>query len=255
MSSLSKKILSFFLFFLVCECMLLGCSTKKEVCKIGYDPYWYPNNFGQLEVKVFGFIEDLFLEISKESNVEFQLVRTNWSDLFYGLEKKEFDLVLSSLQPYNFNEKKYGFSSVFLDTGPILIYKKDLFSKKNKNEIDLNGRTIGAVAQDQAVSYIHKYQNVIIYYYPSAADVFNNLIFEHLDAVILNKMIALSFLNNKYYQTFSIENLANEGLRVVSLKDNPKFNKLFEIFLKKFQKNGKLESFLEKWGLQISNKN
>ena len=115
--------------FLLLSILLIFTSCKKDLSKsysIGRDKNWYGVALDGDQKNLNGFILDLLLEMGKEKHVDFELVDTNWSSLFYGLDNKKYAGAFSNLTPYNFNRDKYDFSNGILDTGYSLVALKNL---------------------------------------------------------------------------------------------------------------------------------
>ena len=78
------------LFFFSLILLFQSCSNSgSSSFRIGIDPSWYAEDFGPQTAYVNGYTEDLLLEMSRYSGMQFELVRTSWDDLLDGLRQKE----------------------------------------------------------------------------------------------------------------------------------------------------------------------
>ena len=80
-----------FVFIAVCisAIFLHGCGCGcdrggRGPIKIGVDSNWYPLVFGAQNSYVNGFTEELLLDISKQSGLEFERIAANWDALSRG---------------------------------------------------------------------------------------------------------------------------------------------------------------------------
>ena len=80
-------------------------------------------DFQGKEPKVFALSNELLHEISRHEGINFERINRNWDNLTLGLEEKRYDAILSSIYPYVYELKKYHFSDLYLNTGPVLMTK------------------------------------------------------------------------------------------------------------------------------------
>ena len=146
-----------FLFLL----LLCGCSSgpSRYPFKIGIDSNWYPLDFKAQESYINGFVEEFLLSISKQNGINFNRITANWDTLYDGLKKGQYQAVLTSLPPYDFNLAEYDFSHNFLDIGPVLIVP---IHSSNKHLNKMGGASIGIITGDPALLILQKYGDLII---------------------------------------------------------------------------------------------
>jgi len=244
-------------FVVVCACIsaifLPGCGNGGgKGLRIGIDPNWYPQNFQGQEAYVNGYVEELLLEISKYSGLEFQRVNANWDTLLDGLHHHRYDAVLSSLPPYNFNTAKYDFSRDFLNVGPVLITKINSEAQELK---DMTDKVIGILSVDQQLLIMQKYPDILIRNYNLASDALAALKNREVEGVIIDRLTAISFLRGIYAGQLKVAGgpLNDLSLRLVTMKDAhsgdlKKFNKSLQYLAKK----KKLQKLQKKWRLDDS---
>jgi ABC-type amino acid transport substrate-binding protein len=215
--------------------------------KIGVDPYWYPIDFGKQTSYVNGYTEELLLEMSRYSGMEFELIQANWDTLFDGLKREKYDAVLTSLPPYEYNLAKYEFSENYLDFGPVLIVSVD----SNVKELDKMERgMVGVIENDPAVLLLEKHPKLIVRTYSSIPSLLNAVAAGEIQGGLLEKIPAVNYIADLYSEKLHIADgvLSNTGLHLVAKKgsDIRAFNKT----LKALRRKKVLERLQKKWDLQ-----
>jgi polar amino acid transport system substrate-binding protein len=237
-------LLSVFLFF-------YGCSSEKKVCRVGIDVHWYPMDFGQMEPNVYGFIQELLVEISKKVPVNFELVNANWDSLLEGMQEqyKRYDVVLGSLKPYNFNENLYDFSSVFLQTGTVLVLPKNSIYHSLE---EMGKKSVGVVSGESSVFVAQKQGNIIIKNYENLPESLNALVEDQVDGVLSGRIMALCYVKHLFFNTLQMTKpLQNEGLRMIVLKKDKHIIEWFERGFSWLEKENKIHELLVKWELDL----
>jgi ABC-type amino acid transport substrate-binding protein len=243
--------LTFFILFLVssiylsgCSC---GCSKAGKKYYIGIDPTFYPLGLGFAVKNVYCFSQELLLEMSEVLNVRFFVVRANWDNLLQGLESKNYQAMFSSSYPYQFTKDKYNYSGIILNTGFALTVRKNgTITSLEK----MNDKLVGYLRGEDSIFILEKYPQIIVKMYDSLpvllADVNNGF----LDGAIVKIINGTQFVNNLYYNTLDIKSpLTEEGIRVISLKNDEEIVKLFDKGLEKLEKQGVLAKLKKKWNL------
>lgn len=246
--SMGKRFSKFFCFFISFILFFSSSCTSstKGGYRIGVDPSFYPLNIGLLEKNVYGFVQEVLLEMAEELNVKFFLYKSNPVDLFSDLKNEKYDGLVSIRYPYNFEKDQFNFSKSFLQTGPSLITMKEA---KYNSLADMKERLIGYITGDAAVLILEKYPELILKTYEDIPTMLNDVQNGFLDGAILPYLIGYNFINNLYTNLKLLDPLNDEGLRVLSLKQNPQITKLFDRGLKKLSSKGILQKLQKKWKL------
>lgn len=238
----------FFLIFL----FLVSCSGegigKDRAYKIGIDPFWYPVDFGQQEIDVNGFVDELLLEIARETGMVFEKEMANWDSLYKGLDSKKFDGIIGFLRPYAFNEDKYLFSKVFLVTGPALVTAKN---SPYSSLDEMSGKLIFVLKGSDMVNLLQKYPEVLINTYDVAVDALNHVSDGLADGALVRSPLAKSYVDNIYYDKLKVgKPLDNEeGIRFIAKISSKKCFDSFSQGVKILEKSGKLKELRRKWHL------
>jgi ABC-type amino acid transport substrate-binding protein len=227
--------------FFICSCSW----ESKDVLRVGVDKNWYPVDFGPQVSYVNGFVEELLLDLSRYSGMQFQLIYTNWSSLFEGMKKDQYDAVFSTVSPQDYNKDEYEFSVNLFDIGPVLIVDKN---STRKSLAEMKGELVGIIINDPAENLVAKYPTVIIRKYKSIPELLNAIVDQEIEAAVLNRIPAVNFVEDLYASTLKIvgEPLTDAGIRLVSHKGKgDRFNRNLETF----KQRKTYKDLLRKWSL------
>lgn len=233
-------------FFSSCSC---NQSKGSGRLRIGIDPSFAPLNFEELQPYVNGYIEELLLEIARFNGVEFEKIYANWDTLVEGMNRREYDAILSSMPTYNFNLTRYEFSESFLDLGPVLV------TPSNANYSDLktlSGELVGVITGDPAVLMIEQHPEVIIRGYNAIPDLLDAVVNGEIEAAVLDRLHALNYVRDLYANKLKIatSSMTSVGLRVVEPKgEASKVTRLFNRTFEQMKKKKTLEALQKKWNL------
>lgn len=245
--SLLKILPLFFLLLFLASC---GCGGgKSRYLRVGIDPTWYPNDFGSQQPYINGFIEDLLLEIAGYTGIEFEKITANSGSLFEGIERDQYDVILSSFPPYAYNQAKYDFSQSFLDLGPVLVVSQEA---KYTELSELENRAVGIVSGNPAVFILEKEPSILIRRYNSVPSLLNALANGEIEAAVNDSIPTLDYVQDLYRGRLKIagEPLTKNGLRMITSKDRfPYVLKKFDASLDHLRKKKRLSSLLQKWQL------
>lgn len=232
-----------------CILLLMGCSGgSKGVLRIGVDPNWYPLNFGSQGPYVNGYTEELLLEIARYSGLELERIPANWDTLAEGLQRKKYDAILTSMEPYVFNTAKYDFSPPFLELGPVLIVPAE---SSDSDLTKMQAKRIGVITNDPAVLVAQKCPTLIIRAYPTIPDLLNSLTNGEIDGALLDRIPAVSYVNDLYAGKLKIASppLAEKGLRLAAPKGKSSLVGHFIRALESLKKRKSLAQLQKKWQL------
>lgn len=234
---------------IVLSLTLVGCGSKGKTYTVGVDPTWFPLNLMGKEPNVFAFSNELLLEISRHEGINFERVNMSWDNLSLGLEEKKYDAILSSIYPYVYELKKYDFSDLYLNTGPVLVVKGDSMLNVSGG---MEGKEVAVGTQEQEALFIRLYPQVIVRYYNQIPNALNALIGEYVDGVVVGYIPATAFVEDLYEGKLKIATppLNEAGLRLLTVHEkHPELIEAFNRGLEKVRDSGKYEKLLKKWNL------
>ena len=246
----------FLIIFFSIALMITGCGKKKidnQTITIAYDASWAMLGLEDQQPLLTGFVQDLFAKIAKEEKKTFSLLDQSDILLLPGLREQKYDGIISIVEPTNFREAKMEFSEVFLETGPVLVVRE---SSKIASIEKIKKLQIGVVGDHLANLVSRKAKEAYITPYVSIAEALNDLSEGQISGVVMNRIHAFGYVNNLYQSKLKIigDSLSDDGLRVVTMKDNP--THLIKVFHKGWQKlkeEGMIKSLLNKWHLIETN--
>ncbi len=227
-----------------------GClSQKQQVFKIGVDPTWFPLDVINKEPYILAFSNELLQKIAEIKHLQLERITVSWDNLLEGLNTRQYQGILSSLEPYTFNLEKYQFSENFLNTGSVLVMRESA----TKLEADsLAEKEIAALSQNDEQLLMQKYPDAFIRMYDSLQQALIDLLDGHLDGIFMGYLQAFSYVNDLYYNQLKIMSapINQEGLKLVTLaKEQTKLIQLFNEGLNELKSSGEYERLLNKWKL------
>lgn len=231
--------------FLLSSC---GSPIPKQTVRVGIDPTWAPLDFGMQTAYVNGFIEELLLEISKISNLQFERVTANSNLIYEEMQKGQYLVSISSKDRYDFNLAIYDFSQDIIKLGPVLILPT---REKMKNLGEMKGKIVGAIDGDPAALSLQPYPNVIPRaVYKSVPELLSAVVLGEIDGAILDMIPAVQYVNDLFQGQLKIATkpLTSAGLRFIAMKPNKIIDQL-DRELKQLEKKKILQKLLTKWGL------
>ena len=239
----------FFFLFLVCQLMTNGCSKPEKTYRIGVDPEWFPLKLEGKALNLFVFSNELLHLIGEKEHIHFKRVNMSWDDLVLGLEDKKYEGVLSSLPLYLFNTAKYDFSDAYLSTGPVLLLR---IGDQLSTMRDLKGKVIGVDSTANETIQTTLYPDASVRFFPSAPLALDALVSGSIDAVLLDVILARSYIEDLYAKKLHIVSspLNDAGIRLVTLKgEHRQLIKAFNQGLSALSDRGIYKELLTKWEL------
>ncbi len=226
-----------------------GGGSQKDQYRIGMDPSWYPMELGVRNNSITAFSTDLLTEIGLVEKVGFTKVSVSWDNLMLGLQKGEYQGILSATPPYVFNQQLFDFSDAFLSLGPVLVVPVG----SPLSSIDqLSDKEIAVITGSSAVSLLEKIPGILIRYYPSIPAALNDVAAQVIEGAVIDNLSAISYCQDLYQGQLMVSTppLNDEGLRLVTKHNEaPQMIEAFNDGLTKLKKSGKYEQILAKWGL------
>ncbi|MCI5051511.1 MAG: transporter substrate-binding domain-containing protein [Simkaniaceae bacterium] len=235
-----------------CTVILLlafGCSGSKKQYRVGVDPSWFPLDLEKKELNVLGFVDDMLQQMTKEGSVAYEKVPLSWDDLIFSLNSDKCDAIFSSMQPMVSNEKKYSFSDIMLETGPVLVVAK---SSRVNSLSDLSNASVAVEAHSRSSNLLDRYPDLIPQNYTSIPSALDRVVDGTYQAAIVPRVLAVNYINDLYKSELKIAGrpILQEGIRLVTLKNaHPRLIKSFNKSLKQMKRSGEYQHLVAKWGV------
>lgn len=186
-------------------CVLLGSTTsaiadnswnsvsEKGKMVIGlcaqYPPFESKNEkTGKLE----GFDVDLGKALGKELGVTAEFVDAEWQGLLGGLQKGDFDILITCMSQSETRGKNVNFSDVYYELPDVIVVRKD--DKKINGRGDLKGKTVGVQLGTGSEQLADKMKDTFreIKRYNYNPEAFTDLKFKRIDAIIVGYAYAVN---------------------------------------------------------------
>ena len=233
------------LLFLISACS----SSSTNTYTVAISPSFYSVEVLGREKNIEAFLTDLLSEVSIRTKLHIPLESVNYDTLFDGLQKNQYQAIISGMPPYNFTESTYSFSSVFLETGPVLIVPKSSSITSVEN---LSSKEVGIISDSTAVSILEKNPGIIIRPYDSIPAMLNDLSEGIIEGALVAALPAEGYCHDLYKNTLKIVTppLNDAGLRMITVKgSNQKLLQAFDKCLKEMKEDGSFGKLTQKWGL------
>jgi ABC-type amino acid transport substrate-binding protein len=239
-----KWILPLLLLFFGC-----GSSSKSYDYAVAFDPSWHALQLPGREAALRAFSIDLIEAINKEENIQIALFEKSWDNLMYGLQKGEYQGILSNMQPYLFYEKLYDFSQPYLLTGPTVVVP---IATQVSSLDEFSGKEIAIQRDSPAALILEKYPGIIQRSYDSITQALNDVANGVVDGAVIDILTAEAFCNDLFQERLKIAfpPLTQEGIRIVALhKQADALITTFNRGLKRLKENGTYDQLARKWNL------
>lgn len=212
-----------------------------------YPPFVYFNSSGDIQ----GFDADIINALCDQIHAKCELQNTSFDSLIPSLQIGRFDAVFGGMGITPAREKVVDFTKPYYKNSVTFVVKKD--SKFLLNNI--KGKTVGVQIGTTFAKFLHeKYKNLItIKTYASNMEALMDLKLGRINAVFLDKPVAVEWLKNKHNQEYTtVYNIYNDkyfgiGNGIAIKKNNQKLIKVLNHALVDIKANGKYQKIVDKW--------
>lgn len=237
------------LFFGVRACTRLF-THKEKIYRIARDPTWYPLDLMGKERNMLAFTNELLSDIASDEHIQFNLFSASRDELFDGLNRGEYDAIITNIDPNPMLEAKNEFSDPFYLTGPVIVVQKNSDIRSFE---DLGGEMVGIKSGSPIVFRIRDYPTILFRTYSNIREALDHLVDDEIDAVIMDSLPAYANKESFYTDKLKIVGgtLTDEGLRLITKKDasSTELISAFNSGLKRSLQDGTYRALIKKWGL------
>ncbi|MBM3270612.1 MAG: ABC transporter permease subunit [Candidatus Sericytochromatia bacterium] len=196
---------------------------------------------------VIGFEQEIADEIGRRLAKPVQLVQINWDSLIPALGRGTVDFAMSGIEITD--EHKLG----ALFSRPYYVYREQVVVRRDDNRVqvfaDLKGKRVGTLTATAAHHMLEKLGGVDIKHYSDMFAIYQDLAIGRLDAVFLDKPIAVHYARGNDKLRF-VPSAIGEGYYGIALrKENEALKRDLDRVIADMLGDGSLEAILARWGL------
>ncbi len=250
---MKKKIIALMTACMLATTALVGCSADSETLKvgtnIGYPPFEYFDVDGTTPI---GVDIELAYAIGEELGMEVEIVNTAWDGIFAGLDKGDYDLILSAVTITPDRLLDYSFSTPYIQNyQSIVSLVGGEYQITDPSEFD--GLRVAYQEETTSDIYLTEYIatngiTVETYEYANVMDCFTELEFGRVDAIIVDSTVANSYTGEG--SSFDItwqQNENPEEFAVCIKQDNTELTEQVNTALEALKADGTLDEILTKY--------
>jgi len=249
-----KKLLGLALAMIMAVSMV-GCGSKdssdvlKVGMEVGYPPFEYYDTDGTTMI---GVDVELAQAIGEKLGMKVELVDTAWDGIFAGLEKGDYDCIMSGVTITSDRLLDYAFSTPYIENYQCIVTLADAAVKPTDPSM-CAGLKVGYQEETTSDYYITDYalnNNITVdtYEYAKVLDCFSDLENGRLDAVICDSTVASSYLGDgSVYEQTWIQNSDPEEFGVCIKQDNTELVDKVNQALADLKADGTLDAILAKY--------
>mgnify|MGYP001218813947 CR=1 FL=1 len=221
--------------------------SEKRIIKVGIDYHFPPFEFTDNQGKITGFNPELLYLMEKYSNLKFEIIAGEWTDIRQKFDKHEIDMLAGMFYSIE-REKLYNFSLPHNHIYFSMFYRKEhAFSK----DMELNDRRILVQSGD----YMHEYfkenlPNVEIVPVSDAETMITLLSKDmSFDGAALAKMTAMYIMHTKHIDNieFEVKPIDYKKYCFVTHKNNLTLLTALNEGLFAIHNNGEYKQLYDKW--------
>lgn len=237
----------------------IGTATKGVIkigSEIGYPPFEYYDADGTTAI---GVDVELGKALAKELGYEVELVDTAWDGIFSGLQKGDYDCIISAVTITPDRLAEFDFSEPYIKNYQCIVSLKDSDFKPT-SPAEAVGKRIGYQEETTSDIYLTDYakKNDVSYEtfeYAKVMDVFTDLEKGRLDCLICDSTVADSYMgaDSKFEITWLQD--ASEGVEEFAVCINKGNTKLVDAIngaMNKIKESGELDEILGRYFTDIS---
>lgn len=229
-----------------------GPEVKSKVV-VAIDATFIPMSFMNAENQLDGFEVDLIKEVTREANLEYELVNVEWGGLFGGLITGKFDLVISSVGIIEERKKRMAFSIPYMQSGVAVLVRNNMTDIESLEDLEKQNATVGAQINTTSYYFLEKYPGINIKTFEKFGHAVIDLANKGVDAVVGDSVQAnYYFRNNKDLAgqaRFLGSRMTSEFYGIVLQKEDEQLKNKIDASLTRLLKNGTVSRLHQKWEL------
>jgi polar amino acid transport system substrate-binding protein len=234
---------------LIVTLLAAGCTPKGPPLKVKISTAASYMPFEFIDVskrQLSGFDIELMKAIAAAANLDVEFVNTGYDQVLTGVAQCQVDGAISAIPISDELKQQMLFSNSYYAFGQVVVVKK---GNSTITSLDsLSGKTVGVQKGTSSVDQAGRIPGIQLQTYPLYRTAFNALINGDIDAVITDKILALSYVNeaaNNLKIAGSEFGFEDYGIAVCSQKAD--LQKRINDALASVKNNGSLGKLIQKW--------
>jgi polar amino acid transport system substrate-binding protein len=215
----------------------------------GGAPYVFPDP--QQPEHLIGFEVEIADALARKLGVHAQMVQNQWDGLVPALQRGNFDIILNGLEITDEHRAQVAMSA------PYYVYSQQIITRKDNNSLtnldSLKGKAVGTLSATVAQRLLEKAGNVDMRIYPGQVEPFRDLNNGRIDAVMLDRPIAVYYLNKEPNLKQSGDPFAPGYYGIGIRKEDQSLLLALNKAIAELQADGTLEKIYRKWDLWDKN--
>ncbi|HEX9046818.1 MAG TPA: ABC transporter substrate-binding protein/permease [Verrucomicrobiae bacterium] len=215
----------------------------------GGAPYVFPDP--QQPEKLIGFEVEIADALARKLGVRAQMVQNQWDGLVPGLQRGNFDIVLNGLEITDEHRAQVGMSQ------PYYVYSQQIITRKDNDSLTnlaaLKGHAVGTLSGTVAQRLLEQAGGVDVRVYPGQVEPFRDLNNGRIDAVMLDRPIAVYYLTKEPQLKMSGEPFAPGYYGIGVRKEDESLLLALNKAIAELQADGTLEKIYRKWDVWDKN--
>lgn len=246
-----KKFLALIALTFIAVSALTGCGTSspqgntEKTLIIGMNPNFPPFEFTQGEDYV-GFDVDLSKAIAEKLGMKPEIKAMAFDGLIPALQSGQIDLIASGMDATPERREHVNFTQIYFKDGYTIVVRKDNDTIHSFD--DLKDITVGAQMGTKAADYAKQY-GAVVKEFNQNDQCWMELESHTCDAVVVNRVVALYFLNqggNKAFKTVG-EPILSAGVSMATTKENSELTAKVDKALDELKADGTYATLYKKW--------
>lgn len=237
--------------------LLAGCGKSEEsssenkdkVITMGTSADYPPfETHDETSGEIVGFDIEVAKYIAKELGYTLKIKDMSFNGLIGALQADRVDFVISAMSATEERKKSVDFTNEYHRSGEMFVTLKD---SDMKSMDDIAGKKIGVqlgtIQEEGLKKAAEKYEGLEIKALDKAPDLIQELKSNRIDAVYLDKTVAVDYIEKLDLKGFEDTNKSTPGMAIAFPKGHEDLVADFNKVLEEMKENGELEKLEKKW--------
>ncbi|MGD0003583.1 MAG: basic amino acid ABC transporter substrate-binding protein [Anaerolineaceae bacterium] len=227
--------------------LFISCQSNAPKVRVVTDAIWPPfETLDETSKQPVGFDVDLMNAIAKKESLQIEFVNAPFDSALAGLSQCQYDAAISAITITDERKKSMLFSDPYFAAGLIVIVNISNTDIRSKD--DLGGKKVGAMSGTTGAFEAQKILNVQYSPYDTIDEAFLELMNGHIDAVITDNLLAISFVGKNPTKVKTVGSVfTNENYGVAVCNKQPALLAKINQGLAAVKSDGEIDQLVKKW--------